>query len=119
MESELEEHPDDLVPVKSVLTALGYTTKSSVASIKTAKNVSNLEKDLLQLHATFNANNPIFGEFPALVNIKSFTPGMRTIIFEIVCHLNQMVKSKSFETTENTKKKMFEQGKMVSYQTFL
>lgn len=112
LESDLGEHSDDLVPVKSVLTALGYSTKSSVAAIKTAKNVSNLEKDFLQLFSSKSIDETL-EKFPALKSIKSFTPGMKAVIYEVVTHLNQMAKLQCFENAEAIKEKMFEQAKKV------
>lgn len=94
-----------------MLTALGYSTKSAVASIKTAKNVANLEKDFMQIFTSNNMDN-ILKRFPVLNEIRTFTPGLKADLLGIVLHLNQMAMN-GFENVDAIKSKMFEQGRKV------
>lgn len=106
---DLDEYPEDLVPAKSVLTALGFMTKASVASIKTARAISNLEKKFTQMVTN---NDEKLREFHALKGMKSFTPGMEMVLFNIITYLNGNSKADDVKTS---KVKLYEQCKKVCH----
>lgn len=112
MESEVGEHPDDLLDVKSVLTALGFKTKAAVASIKTAKQISNLESDYMKMIRNNDAAE-MHSRFPSLKFISCFSPGLKSMLFQIVSHLNRVSKCKSFE--DDLKKNIVAMGKKVCF----
>lgn len=89
-----------------MLTALGFNTKSSIAGIKNAKNISNLEKDFLKISTNIQS-------FPVLKDIKTFTPGMKSMLLVVVNHLNLSTKTKCVDDAETVALKMFDQAKKV------
>lgn len=90
LEKELSEHSNDLDQVKSVLTILGYMTKSSIVSIKTLKKVENLECEYTKMRSI--KLEEMNSRFPTLKFIDSFTPGMKTIIMDVASNLNKKPK---------------------------
>ncbi|XP_031639975.1 kinesin-like protein KIN-14I, partial [Contarinia nasturtii] len=94
----LDENPEDLLEVKSILTILGFKTKISVAGI-TSKNIEKLENDFTKIRS----NKEVFLRYPALKTVEYFTPGVKAMILEVasrlkpvpsVLELEKMVKSK-------------------------
>lgn len=82
---EIDETPEDLDDVKSVFTVLGFTTKSSIASIKNAKKIDSLESEYAKIRSS--KPDEVFSRFPALNHVDYFTPGMKAIMLEIVSRL--------------------------------
>lgn len=105
VETELDEHEDDLITVKSILSALGYKTKGSIAAIKNAKNISNLEKEYMAMFAN-NDMSDILKKYPELKTINKFTPGMKAMLLVIVSHLNEMLQPENFDIPESIKEKV-------------
>lgn len=94
---------------------LGYMTKSSIASIKNAGKLNQLENE----YAKMRSNKPteMFSRFPALKDIDYFTPGMKSIILDIAArfapkppinHLEKLIKIKVLRQAKKVKIKMFQ-----------
>lgn len=112
LQTELDEHADDLNQVKSVLTILGYKTKKSIATLKTAKKIDDLELAYTKMKS--NSSQSITASFPDLGSIDSFTPGMKSIIMDIGIHLNRRLKnSLAVDSKEVTISKILSKGKQV------
>lgn len=112
VEKELGVYAEDLAAVKSILTALGFATKSSIKSIKNAKGISELENDYMKLLASASSAE-ILSRFPELKLISSFTLGLKSTLSDIVSELTQKSKPSKFEDVQITKIKLFEQAKKV------
>lgn len=78
--TELDEDPNDLVDVMSVLTVLGFKTKSSLSSIKSTRIIDRLEADYAKMRS--NKPHEMFTRYPALEKIDFFSPGMKKIILD-------------------------------------
>lgn len=112
VEKELGVYAEDLAAVKSILTALGFATKSSIKSIKNAKGISELENDYMKLLASASSAE-ILSRFPELKLISSFTLGLKSTLSDIVSELTQKSKPSKFEDVQITKIKLLEQAKKV------
>lgn len=112
LEAQRGEYAEDLIQVKSVYTILGFSTKQSVASIKTARKINSLESEYLKI-VSANAEG-IFARYSELKQIQSFTPGMKLMMINIATHLNE---SKQGGTSDNCvekiRKNIFERAKKV------
>lgn len=88
--TEVGEESNDLLDVKSVLSVLGFKTKSSLSSIK---NIANLDQWGGE-YAKMRANKPteMFTRYPELQNIDFFSPGMKTNILELATRFNPKAK---------------------------
>lgn len=114
LEEELDEHPDDLVQVKSLLTELGYTTKSSIASLKTSKKVESLENEYTKMRSV--KSEGMVERFPSLRLIDTITPGLRSIIIVIASHLNRIsININQDDLQAAIKNKILQQGKKVCF----
>lgn len=89
--------------IKSVLTILGYTTKSSIESIKTAQSISKLENEYLKLLGS-PCLESIHTRFPELKLVPAFSSGLKSTLLGIVSELNKpkqqtknMIQLKLFE----------------------
>ncbi|XP_031639982.1 kinesin-like protein KIN-14H [Contarinia nasturtii] len=112
---EMGECDEDLHQVKSVLTVLGYMTKMSVASIKTAKRIEKLEGEYTKMRT--NKPNEIFDRFPELKQIDAFTPGIKSIIMDVTTHMNRIQNPKCSEKEiKSTKTRVLEQVKKICEQ---
>lgn len=108
LEKNLGEYAEDLLQVKSV----GYSTKASVARIKTTRKITCLEADYLKIRS---ANQDSFLTlYPELKSINAFTPGMKSMMFTITKYLNESEQSESAEnSTEKVVQNIFERAKKV------
>lgn len=104
--------PEDLIEVKSIVTALGYLTRSSVATIKTNKKISALENEYLKMRSNVMKFESVCIRFPHLEVIDSFPTGLITVFNGIVAHLNG--NPNEFEDEEILIQKVLEQGKKVN-----
>lgn len=82
---------DDLIPVKSLLTVLGYTTKSSISSINKMSKINRLEGDYARMRSI--KPNEMFARFPVLQHVSYITPGMKSIILQIAAHFSPPVEA--------------------------
>lgn len=112
LEAELAEN-NGLNQVKSVLTVLGYLTRSSMATIKTKKKIDSLEIEYMKLRSNVNKFESLCERFPDLKVIDSFTPGLVAILTNIVHHINRNGKSMVDENEELIILKLVELGKEV------
>lgn len=103
--------PENIIEVKSMVTALGYRTKSSVATIKTNKKISALENEYMKMRSNVSKFESVCATFPHLATIDSFSTGLVTILNSIVAHLNRNMSE--FEDEENLIQKIIEQGEKV------
>lgn len=86
---ELNTDSEDLCEAKSVFSCLGYLTKSSIASIKSKKKIDALEIEYGRLRGSEKKFIVILKRYPALEGIDEFTPGLKAVMFQIICHLNR------------------------------
>lgn len=86
IEDELSAEPDELDQVKAVFTALGYTTKTSIASIKTKKKIQCLESDFVKIRLM--KLDSLCERFPVLKDVHFFGPGLQAVMLQIIKHLN-------------------------------
>lgn len=122
LEVELEEHADDLLTVKSILTAMGFMTKISIIGLKSAKNVTELGLQYTEMCASKDGSE-ILKEYQALKDVKNFSAGTKSMIQQIVYHLKntskpskpKKAKVNCVEVIETIHQKMFEQAKKVCY----
>lgn len=70
---------------KSALTVLGFTTKSSISTIKPNK-LNELENEYAKMRS--NKPDEMFARFPALKEMDFFSPGLRTIILELAAQFD-------------------------------
>lgn len=114
MEQELGER-NGFCQIKAVLSVLGFLTKSSIATIKTKKNISNLECEYMKLHSNITKFEKLCEKFPELKSIDFFTPGLIAVLTELVGHINCKAKSveNDAETEEAILDKLVEQCKKV------
>lgn len=87
IEDELNAEKEELDEVKAVFTALGFTTKKSIASIKTKKKIQCLENDFVKIRLM--KLDSLCERFPALKQIDCFGPGLQAVMFQIIQHLNK------------------------------
>lgn len=108
--AELDDDQNDLVEVKSILTVLGYVSKTSVSSIKTQKVINRLECE----YAKMRSNKPteMFSRFPALQHVDFFAPGLKTIILDLATRFSP--KPKADDVEKIIKSSVLRQGKKVS-----
>lgn len=89
MEMNLEN--DQILVAKVILTALGYTTKSSIAAIRSKKGVIKLEDEFTKRKSTSTAFLKFYEKYPFLQDIVCFPSGLQTILTQIVVHLNRLM----------------------------
>lgn len=112
----MEECEEDLYQVKSVLTFLGYMTKTSIASIKTTKGIEKLESEYTKLRS--NKSKEIFERFPGLESVDAFTPGIKSIILDITNYVNRKLIKKDFgDEIKSIKIKVLHQLKKVFFRS--
>lgn len=111
LENEMGVTPEDLIEVKSIVTALGYLTRSSVATIRTNKKVSALENEYMKMRSNVTKFETVCARFPHLKAIDSFSTGLITILNGIVVHLNRNLFE--FEDEKILVNKILEQGRKV------
>lgn len=111
LEQKMDVYCDDFVQVKSVVTALGYLTKTSIASINSKKKIFELENEYMKLRGNIKKFEISCERFPCLKEIDSFSPGLKIILTDIVNHLN--VKKHDFEDWEAITEKILFHGKKV------
>lgn len=104
-------NPEDFAEVKSIVTALGYRTKISVATIKTNRKISALENEYMKMRSNPSKFEPFCATFPHLVAIDSFSTGILTILNSIVTHLNRSLYV--FDNEKVLIQKIVETGKKV------
>lgn len=100
IEDELNAETEELDQVKAVFTALGFTTKTSIASIKTKKKIQYLENDFVKTRLT--KLDSLCERFPVLKTVDSFSPGLQAVMFQIIQHLNRTSKSALVTDDENS-----------------
>lgn len=104
-------HSEDLSQAKSVLTVLGFMTRSSIATLKTTKKIDGLEHEYIKMRSI--KQDDMDQRFPDLKMIDSFTPGMKSVILEIVSHLNQKQKVFDEDHDQKMKEHLLEKAKKV------
>lgn len=105
---------DDLIPVKSLLTVLGYTTKSSISSINKMSKINRLEGDYARMRSI--KPDEMFTRFPVLAHVDFFTPGMKSIILQIAAHFSPPVEAE--DVGEKIKKSVLRLANKVSLYLF-
>lgn len=123
LEEEMDVNAVDLVEIKSIFCALGFMTKTSVASIKTLKKLISLEAEYIKMRSNVNAFQAVCNKFPALESIESFSSGIIATMNDVIAHLNPK-KSQAIPITldeegrksmaEATQKAIVKQAKQVS-----
>lgn len=114
MEQELGER-NGFCQIKAVLSVIGFLTKSSIATIKTKKNISNLECEYMKLRSNVTKFEKSCEKFPELKSIDFFTSGLIAVLTELVGHINCKAKpvENDAETDEAIVDKLVEQCKKV------
>lgn len=88
LEEELDVYDNDLNQIKSIFTALGFMTSTSIASIKTPKKLSGLESEYMKLRSNTKTFEELCSKLPALKGIDSFTSGIIATMMDVIIHLN-------------------------------
>lgn len=119
LEQGLEVDADDIAQAKSVLTALGFLTKSSIASIRTPKRVRSLERDFTKIRLSPAKFDLLCSRYPLLSEIDLFTPGLGAVLLGIVNHLNwnEYLSSSDSKGEEQTKKTILQRVQKVFLRT--
>lgn len=104
-------HSEDLSQAKSVLTVLGFMTRSSIATLKTTEKIEGLEHEYIKMRSI--KQDDMDQRFPDLKMIDSFTPGMKSVILEIVSHLNQKQTVLDQDHDQKMKGNLLEKAKKV------
>lgn len=112
LQEELDVFEDDLIQIKSIFSALGFMTLSSIASIKTKKNLGGLESEYIKMRSNTNAFGAVCTKFPALEQIESFTSGIKATMADVIKHLNQKSTPQN-DVDEATRKEMLESAQKV------
>lgn len=110
---EIGVDPDDFKPVKSVLTVLGYLSKSTIATLKTKKKVNDLEVDYMKLRSNINKFNALCVRFPELKEIDTSPSGLVANIKDIAGRLSQSEINVEFDDEQSILQKLLAQGKKV------
>lgn len=84
-------------------------TLQSISTIKTAKNLKNLEKEYIGMRTNPNIFEEKCNKFPALKAIHSFSSGMMATMMNVVTHLNP--KKEEIILDDETQEMMLEQSK--------
>lgn len=104
--------PNDFIEVKSVVSVLGYLTKSSVASLNGKKKLAGLENEYMKLRSNIKKFELSCIRFPCLADIDSFSTGLLTVLMHIVSHLN--LHKKKFEDDKVIMQKILMHGQKVA-----
>lgn len=122
LQTELDVFEEDLTEIKSIFSALGFMTLSSIASIKSQKKLTALESEYIKMRNTDNFE-ALCEKFPALKEISTFTSGIIATMIDIVAHVNrkksQRIQIQSMDDEsrnamlEANKKSITEQAKKV------
>lgn len=102
---EMKVDPDDVLDAVSVFSALGFSTKMSISTIKTMKNIKALEDDYVRLRLIEPKFNKMCEKFPSLAEIDSFSPGLIAVMLQIASFLR---KPKDLSPDSSHEKKQFE-----------
>lgn len=117
-EKLLGEHSEDVRQVKSVLTVLGYLTKSSLATIKTKSNVLQLEKDYMKIRQNSTKFGTACVKYPELIEVDSFTPGLMANIMNIAAHIKKTEHGSEVEDEQTALSKVLALGQKVLKNNF-
>lgn len=110
LQEELDVYDEDLIQVKSVFTALGFMTVSSLASIKTQKKLIGIESEYMKMRSNKVIFEPLCAKFEALKGIESFTSGISATMMDIITHLNPK-KMQTMPGDDEAQKAMLESTK--------
>lgn len=81
-----EDDSDDLVPAKSLLTVLGYRTKSSISAINSNTKIKHLDNEYARMKSLKSVE--MIAQYPSLAHIDFITPGLKEIILGIAARLS-------------------------------
>lgn len=74
---------------KIILSILGYTTKSSVAALKSKKSIQNLESEFLKRKNTSTLLDKHYEKYPFLRDVICFPSGLQLILSQIALCASQ------------------------------
>lgn len=107
--------PDDVQDAVSVFSALGFSTRMSIATIKTIKNIKKLEDDYVRLRLMESKFSKICEKFPSLSEIESFSPGLIAVMSQITTFLRKpKVSSVGSSHEEKQYEKLLKKAKEVN-----
>lgn len=111
IQEDLDVYDDDFVQIKSILTALGFMTSSSIASIKTQRKLNNIESEYMKIRSNSTNFEPLCAKFPALKGIDSFTSGITATMMDVIAHLNPKKIQQAIALDELDQKAMLESSR--------
>lgn len=88
IEDELGFNEVDILIPKVILTALGYTTKSSIAVLKSKKGISKLEEEFVKRKSFSTIFDELYKKHPFLKNVVCFPSGLQFTLMQIAQHLS-------------------------------
>lgn len=87
--SPIEDELGDVLVPKVILTILGYSTKNSVASIRSKREIVKLEDEFTRRKGSSTIFVKYYEAYPFLQEMVSFPSGLQTVFMQIVAFLTQ------------------------------
>lgn len=81
--------PNDIQDAVSVFSALGFSTRMSITTIKTMKDIKRLQDDYVRMRLMESKFTKICEKFPSLAEIDSFSPGLIAVMLQIATYLRK------------------------------
>lgn len=107
-------NPIDVQDAVSIFSALGFSTKMSLSTIKTMKNIKKLEDDYMRLRLMESKFIKMCEKYPSLTEIDSFSPGLIAVMFEIVTFLRKLNDSSGSSHEGKEHEKLLKKVKKVN-----
>lgn len=80
---------EDIQIPKVILSILGYTTKSSIAALKSKKSVQHLENEFLKRKNTSTLIDKHYEKYPFLRDVICFPSGLQVVLLQIALFVCQ------------------------------
>lgn len=91
---------EDVQTPNIILSILGYTTKNSIAALKSKKSVQNLENEFLKRKNTSTLIDKHYEKYPFLRDIICFPSGLQVTLLQIALFVSQYQENVQQTTTE-------------------
>lgn len=104
VQTEMNLQNDEILVAKVIFTVLGYTTKSSIAAIRSKKGVMKLEDEFTKRKSTSTIFLKFYDKYPFLQDIVCFPSGLQLILTQIIMHLNRSMDDDEPTTVEKVLK---------------
>lgn len=100
IESKLDCKSEEILIPKVILSILSYTTKSSIAALKSKKAVKNLEDEFLKRKSTTTLLDKHYEKYPFLREIICFPSGLQITLMQIASFMSRCCADSQATTIE-------------------